>query len=105
MPLLGAQLPSGRQHEVTQVHLGGPASITPASTTGSASHFAAAQRSSLVHFTQSSPPTPHSDLLFPGTHSPSPAQQPSQVERSQGRGHPLNHTSSDRTHQRMCGAL
>ncbi len=87
MPLLGAQLPSGKQHEEKQVQTGGPASITPASitTTGTASHFAIAQRSLEVHRAQTSPPIPHSSLEVPSTQSVADAQQPLQVELSQGR--------------------
>lgn len=85
MPLLGAQLPSGRQHEIRHTHTGGPASITPASTTGSASHFPALHFSALEHFSQAWPARPHSSRDVPSTHSVLEAQQPLQVELSQGR--------------------
>lgn len=105
MPLLGAQLPSGRQHEVGQLQTGGPASTTPASTTGRASHLAIAQRSIELQRWQTSPPIPHSSLEVPSTHSVAEAQQPSQLERSQGRSQPLERITNMRSHHRMCGAL
>jgi hypothetical protein len=36
--LLGAHVPSGRQHDVRHVHVGGPASV-PASAIGTATHW------------------------------------------------------------------
>lgn len=105
MPLFGAQLPSGRQHEVAHWQLTGPASTTPASTTGSASHLADAQRSWLVQRVHTSPPRPHSSTVVPATHSVAEAQQPSQVDGLHGRGQPQRHiTSTSRLH-RMCEPL
>jgi hypothetical protein len=105
MPLFGAQVPSGRQHDVAHAHTMGPASTTPASTTGSASHFAAAQRSWLEHLTHASPPSPHSSFEVPSTHSVADAQQPSHVDELHGRVHPLSTNTITARLQRMCSAL
>lgn len=87
------------------MHIGGPASITPASTTGNASHFAAAHRSWLLQRTHASPLTPHSKRVVPSTHSVADAQQPSHVERSQSRWQPQRKMTTSKRLHRMSGAL
>lgn len=88
-----------------QVHRTGPASTTPASTTGSASHFAAAQRSWLLQRTHASPPIPHSSRAVPSTHSVSDAQHPSQVVLSHGRGQALDNIRKTNRLHRTGGSL
>jgi hypothetical protein len=85
MPLFGAQEPSGRQHDVAHVHIGGPASTTPASTKGKGSQAKATQRSLSLHDTQAAPPVPQSRRASPSTHSPSSVQQPLHDDALHGR--------------------
>jgi len=77
MPLFGAQEPSGRQHELVQMHVGGPAS-TPASLTGAASQSPATHSSLERQERHAAPPTPQSSRAVPPTHSWVSVQQPSQ---------------------------
>jgi hypothetical protein len=105
MSLLGAHVPSGRQHAVWQVQLTGPASTTPASTSGTASHTAATQRCDELHRVHSAPSRPHSKREVPATHSPS-KQHPSHVDALHGFVHAANTvTTTARSHHRMWDTL
>lgn len=71
----GAQLPSGRQHPLEQLHVT-PASAAPASGTSAFTHAPSLHANPNAHCSHESPPLPQLARAVPARHSPDGSQQP-----------------------------